>query len=191
MIEQHPRGIPMHQLLISISTALLLTASFNSQAATPLTSVYTSLEGFNCKILESSEEGGGWYKGSCKGLSGYNLLVMEGDLRQTITVVDPKKKQFPLELWSTVSSGFSSLGAKAEWRVKKQGNKTLPVALIVRFNVSENPEKPEKTTSYLVVSKVTGNSICVTDVVKPAANANETARKLADQAGNKACKLVN
>jgi hypothetical protein len=58
----------------------------------------------------------------------------------------------------------------------------------VRFNASENPEHPEKTTSYLVVSKITAKQICVTDVIKPQANANELARRLADQSGNKACK---
>ncbi|HPY41772.1 MAG TPA: hypothetical protein PLM98_14715, partial [Thiolinea sp.] len=171
-----------------IGAALLLATSMPSQAATLLTSVYTSLEGANCKTLESQENEGGWYKGRCKGISGYNLLVMEGDLRQSITIVDPKNKEFPLELWSTVSTGFSSVGTKAEWRVKKQGNKMLPVALIVRFNASENPEKSEIITSYLVVSKITANETCVTDIVKPSATANEQARALADQAINKACK---
>lgn len=178
----------MQPYLVILTTALFLSLSFTSQAADPITSVYTALDGATCKTLESSEEGGGWYKGRCNGINAYKLLVMEGDLRQTITVLDPKQKEFPLELWSTVSSGFSSLGAKAEWRVKKQGNKTQPLALIVRFNVSENPEQPEKNTSYLVVSKITAQQICVTDIVKPQAKANELARKLADQAGAKACK---
>lgn len=181
----------MNKTLLILSTTYLLSASLSSQAADKFTSVYTSLEDANCKTLESRVDEGGWYKGSCKGISGYNLLLMEGDLRQTITVVNPQKKEFPLDLWSTVSRGFSIVGTKAEWRVKKQGNKILPVALIVRFNASENPEKPEQNTSYLVVSKITANQICVTDVVKPQANANESARKLADQAGNKACKLAD
>ncbi|WP_298611976.1 hypothetical protein [uncultured Thiothrix sp.] len=178
----------MYKSISSISTALLLGLSFNTQAASPITSVYTALEGANCKTLESQVDEGGWYKGRCKGIAGYDLLVMEGDIRQTITVVDPKKKEYPLELWNTVSSGFSSVGSKAEWRVQKQGNKPVPIALIVRFNASEDPEHPEKTTSYLVVSKITTESSCVTDVIKPQANANELARKLADQAANKACK---
>lgn len=178
----------MYKIVTSLSTILLFSLSLNTQAAAPITSVYTALEGANCKTLESSEEGGGWYKVRCKGMNAYDLLIMEGDLRQTITIVDPKKKEHPLELWNTVSSGFSSLGEKAEWRMQKQANKPVPIALIVRFNVSEDPERPEKNTSYLVVSKITANSICVTDVIKPQANANELARKLADQAANKACK---
>lgn len=180
----------MYKIISSLSSILLLSLSCNAPAATPITSVYTALDGANCKTLESSEEGGGWYKGRCKGLGGYDLLIMEGDLRQTITVVDPKKTEHPLELWNTVSSGFSSLGSKAEWRIQKQGNKPVPIALIVRFNASEDPEHPEKNTSYLVVSKITATTSCVTDVIKPQANANELARKLADQAAKKACKPI-
>lgn len=180
----------MYKTIRRISTTLLLGLSCHTQAAIPITSVYTALDVANCKTLESSEEGGGWYKGRCKGISGYDLLLMEGDLRQTIIVVDPKKKEHPLELWNTVSHGFSSVGDKAEWRIQKQGSKSVPIALIVRFNVSENPERPEKNTSYLVVSKITATTSCVTDVIKPQANANELARKLADQAVKKACKLV-
>lgn len=179
----------MYKLILNLSAFGLLTASFSSLAAAPtISSVYTDIEGANCKTLESHEDEGGWYKGQCKGINGYNLLVMEGDLRQTITVLDSKKKEFPLELWNTVSSGFSSLGTKAEWRVQKQGNTSKPIAFIVRYNASENPEKPEQNTSYLVVTKITAQQICVTDVVKPSANANATARKLADQAAKKPCK---
>ena len=93
-----------------------------------------------------------------------------------------------MDFWSTVSGGFSAVGEKAEWRVEKTATKKRPIALIVRFNVSEDPENPEKTTSYLVVSKITANETCVTDVVKPSSNANQQARMLADSAATKACK---
>ena len=59
--------------------------------------------------------------------------------------------------------------------------------LIIRYNASENPEKPEKTTSYLVVTKITKDTACITDIVKPSKDQNETARKLADEAANKPC----
>lgn len=178
----------MNKSLLTLSLVCLISASLSSQAAPVITSIYSDLSSANCKTLESHVDEGGWYKGRCQGIGGYNLLVMEGDLRQTLTVLDPKNKEFPLELWTTVSSNFSSLGEKAEWRVKKQGNKTQLLALIVRFNAAENPAKPEENTSYLVVSKITAKEICVTDVVKPVANANEIARKLADQTESKACK---
>lgn len=176
----------------SLTRALWLAATLGFalpvSAAPKTDSIYTSLDTKDCKTLESHEEEGGWHKGRCTGTAGYQLDVSEGDLRQSLTVVSPGGKEFPLDLWSTVSGGFSTLGQKAEWRVHKDGNKTTPFALIVRFNVSEDTEHPEKTTSYLVVSKITANAICVTDVVKPIPNANVKARKLADSATSKACK---
>jgi hypothetical protein len=177
----------------TLITTLTLTAALGFAlpavaAPAKVDSIYTSLKTTDCKTLEFNENEGGSYKGRCPGTAGYQLLSMEGDLRQSLTVIDPKGKEFPLDLWTNVSGGFSALGEKAEWRVKKEGSKTKPIALIVRFNVSEDPEKPEKTTSYLVVSKITPTEICVTDVVKPSSTANEQARTLADRAASKACK---
>jgi hypothetical protein len=123
-------------------------------------------------------------------VAGYGLLVSEGDLRQNITVITPQGKQHSLELWSVVSSAFSSLGPKAEWRMRKAKTKSVPIALIVRYNASENPEKPDKTTSYLVVTKITPTEICVTDRISPGPKANEDARRLADESATKPCLKV-
>lgn len=167
--------------------ALLLPAIVQA-APIKNTSIYTGLAAADCKVLEFHEDEGGWSKSRCPGVSSYKLDLLEGDLRQSITIIDPKGKEYPLEFWNVVSVGFSSLGTKAEWRVQKQGSKVTPQALIVRFNASEDPEKPEKTTSYLVVSKITPTGSCVTDVVKPSTNANEQARTLADSAATRPCR---
>lgn len=153
-------------------------------------SVYTDLGDKTCQTLESTADEGGSYRGLCDGAGGYKLEVLEGDLRQTINVVAPNKKNYELNLWTIVSSGFSSVGDKAEWRVSRKNNKVAPLAFIVRFNVSENPEDSSKITSYLVISKITDKQICVTDVVKPGPDANETARQLADAAVNKPCRAL-
>jgi hypothetical protein len=150
-------------------------------------SVYTNLEAKFCRTIKSSASEGGDYQGRCPGVAGYALLVSEGDLRQNVTVITPQGKQHSLELWSVVSPAFSSLGPKAEWRIKKAKMKIVPVALIVRYNASEDPEKPEKTTSYLVVTKITPNEICVTDRIPPGATANTDAQRLADEAATKPC----
>ncbi len=172
-------------LFIALTSFSFLPAA---QAAPTISSIYTSLTGKACKTIEANENEGGSYKGRCPGVGGYQLILMEGDIRQTLNVVTPTNHEFPLELWSVVSSGFSTVGEKAEWRVQKKNGKPVPVALIVRFNASENPEKPEQTTSYLTVSKITAEHICVTDVIKPQAKANELARTLADTAQDRACK---
>jgi hypothetical protein len=170
-------------ILLSVTPILAQTIKYES--------VYTNLSGKSCKTLEQSDEGTGWYRGECKGVGGYKLQVTEGDIRQSIDVVAPNKKRYELNLTGNVSPAFSSVGEKAEWRVTRKGKTIAPVALIVRYNASENSEKPEQNTSYLVVVKITKNSACVTDVVKPSVNANAEARVLADVSVNKPCKSEN
>lgn len=172
----------IHRLPFSLIAALSFLVVGPAQAQ-PNKSVYTSLRAKQCRTLKSSNSEAGDYLGRCPGIGGYKLLVSEGDLRQNIEVVTPQGAKHSLELWSVVSPAFSSLGPKAEWRVAK----SKPVALIVRYNASENPEKPDKTTSYLVVSKITANEICVTDKLSPGPKANEDARRLADEAATKPC----
>ncbi len=150
-------------------------------------SIYTDLAAEKCKTIESNPDEGGSYIGECAGVGGYKLEVLEGDIRQSINVIYPSGKKSELEFWSKVSSGFSSVGDKAEWRVKDKNENPEPYALIVRYNASENPEKPEKNTSYLVVTKITKDAACITDIVKPSKDQNLTARKLADEAADKPC----
>lgn len=170
----------------SVASTLAQTDKQSSE----IVSVYTDLAAKKCKTLESTADEGGSYRGLCSGANGYKLEVLEGDLRQTINVIAPNKKKYELNLWSVVSSAFSSVGEKAEWRVPKKNNKTVPIALIVRFNASENPEDTSKITSYLVISKITVSEICVTDIIKPSPDANDAARKLADASANKPCRTM-
>jgi hypothetical protein len=169
----------------------LALITFNRVQAQTRQSVYTNLDPKFCKTLKSDPSEAGEYLGRCNGTAGYKLLVAEGDLRQNITVVTPRGTEHSLDLWSLISPAFSSLGPKAEWRVTKQKNKTIPVSLIVRYNASENNEQPNKLTSYLVVIKITADEICVTDKIKPGANANEEARRLADSPGRPCLKAPN
>ena len=173
------------QRLVKILAFGLVSGISISQAAT-LTSVYTDLTDKACKTLESDSSGSGWYKGQCQGINGYKLILTEADIRQSIDVITPKGKSFPLDLINNVSLHFSTVGKKAEWRIA--ANKQ-PVALILRYNANEDATDPAKVTSYLVVSKVTDKLVCITDIVKPQPKANEIARQLADQAPAKVCKL--
>lgn len=138
-------------------------------------------------MLKSDNSETGDYEARCRGTAGYSLLVSEGDLRQNITVVTPKGTKHSLDLWDVVSSGFSSVGPKAEWRLTTEKGRSLPVALIIRYNASEDPGQPEKTTSYLAVTKITATEICVTDKISPGPKANDDARRAADAAATKPC----
>jgi hypothetical protein len=146
-------------------------------------SVYTSLVGKQCRLIKSAMKGDDGYEARCPGMAGYTLLLSEGDLRQNITVVTPRGTKHSLDLWTVISGGFSSVGPKAEWRMSKR----KPAALIIRYNASEDPEHPNKRTSYLAVTKITANEICVTDKIPAGASANEDARRAADESANKPC----
>ena len=145
-------------------------------------SVYTSLSVKACKELKAAEGEGTEYQGDCPGIAGYKLRLLEGDLRQSIDVIAPSKKTYQLKFWN-ISGGFSYVGDQAEWRVKGKS----PVAIIVRFNVSEDPEKTDRRTSYLVIAKITKNEICVTDVLKPTRSHNFEARRAADRSAVSPC----
>ncbi|MDH3493091.1 MAG: hypothetical protein OEM82_06035 [Acidobacteriota bacterium] len=149
-------------------------------------SIYSDLAEDTC-IEDEISETEGWSVRSCKGVEGYRLLVSEGDLRQSADVVTPDGKRFKLEFPAVVSSAFSTVGDKAEWRVTSDKGKNRPVALIIRYNVNDDPNDTEKITSYLTVSKISEDAACVTDVVKPVKNANLAARNLADSASERPC----
>ncbi|MFA9204177.1 MAG: hypothetical protein ACEQSD_09285, partial [Flavobacteriales bacterium] len=62
-----------------------------------------------------------------------------------------------------------------------------PIALIVRVYAEENPDVPNQRTSYLSVSKITADRICVTAKIRNSTNANEQARQAAAVAAYKPC----
>lgn len=170
--------------MLRSGSIVFLAALFACAAAAQNTSLYTKLEGKGCKTLESNPNEGGSFLAECRGAAGYKLQVLEGDLRQSINVIDPFGRKTELHLWN-VSGGFSSLGQQAEWRMSGKA----PVALIVRFNVSEDPEDSAKTTSYLVVAKLTKDAVCVTEALKPTRSHNFEARKAADRSATRPCRF--
>ena len=169
-----------------VALAAVLALGLTVMAAPPITSVYTSLSG--CKIVKTGKgQGEEWSVMACRGFGGYNLQLEYGDARESITVFSPDRKKHALNLWSIISSGFSSVGRKAEWRVTTKNGKQVPLALIVRFDASENPEDSTKVTSYLVVAKITPQKICAVEKIAPGATQNEEARRAADASADKPC----
>lgn len=167
-------------------TTLLALALALQTAPGAAQSVYTSLAARDCTTVSTNEEGARSTQ-RCKGAGGYGLLVEDADSRMSVTVVAPGGKKHDLKYWQVVTTAFSSIGEKAEWRVKRQGGRDVPFALIVRLNASDNAERPDKPTSYLVVAKITPEQVCVTDKIDPAADANEQARRAADTASSRPC----
>lgn len=176
---------------ISLFVLALLSFSAITAMAQTNSSLYTPLEEKQCKTIKLVDALPGDYEGRCRGVAGYSLIVTEGDLRQNVTVVTPKGAKHSLELWEVISGAFSSVGARAEWRMAKQNGKLTPVALIIRYNANDDPESPNKQSSYLAVTKITASEICVTDKIMPGAKANEDARRAADEAATKPCLKKN
>jgi hypothetical protein len=166
-------------LVITLTAVFALTLSVSADS---VTSVYSSL--YKCKLVTTGHD---YSTSACIGVAGYNLRLEYDDARESITVISPNGRKHPLNLWQVMSSGFSSVGQKAEWRVTKRNGKSVPIALIVRFNASENPEDSTKVTSYLAVAKITPQKICVTDKIPPSSTANEDARRAADSSASKPC----
>ena len=156
-----------------------------SNAVAQNKSVYTSTKTSACRTISSNPNEGGSYEGECKGVGGYKVRLIEGDIRQTLNIITPAKKKFELNFWGFFS-GFSAIGEKIEWRTKGG----VPVALIARYNVAMNDD-PRGNRSYLMVSKIGKTSSCVTDTVPAGPKQNETARELADAASSKPCKSTS
>ena len=165
---------------IAALLGLLCVSAFSVKAQ--ITTVYTKLSDKACTELQRSDDEGGSYKGLCPGVAGYKLHLIEGDLRQTVTIIDPKGKEHPLEFWN-LTGAFSAVGDTAEWRMR--GKK--PIALIVRLNVNQYGEDEQETKGYLVVAKITPEATCVTHFLAPTRAHNYEARRAADKSSTRPC----
>lgn len=168
--------------------ANILVFSSMLLACTNISSVYTGLTESDCKQLRQDQETESSVE-LCPGVSGYQLQLLEDDLRQSVNVITPDNKIYALNYWHLITSHHSYLGDKAEWRVTESGGKKLPIALIIRVNAQEQTdvEHKIKNVSYLAVAKISAQQICVVSRIPPVKDANQLARTAADNAKDKAC----
>lgn len=151
----------------------LLAAPFPAAAQT---SAYTPLEGRAChaRALHADDpvDGGGR---RCPGVGGYALRIETGDDRDFVTLIPPRGRPVDLRLSEVVTVGFSSVGPRAEWRLRGRA----PYALIFRLN-HQDPEA-NANRSPLVVVRL--DRACVTAVIAAGPRQNERAREAADRPG--------
>jgi hypothetical protein len=143
-------------------------------------SVFVSLK--NCPQIDGPEpgEGGDFATQRCgRPVSGWQVLLEYDDSRESITLLRGKKA-YPLNFWTTVNGGFSSLGPKFEFRTR--GGR--PVAGVVRYR--HRVEDTEDSTEDLVVVKLAPTP-CVASIVKAGPNQSAEARALADRVGTLSC----
>ncbi|CAA6806213.1 MAG: Unknown protein [uncultured Sulfurovum sp.] len=146
------------------------------------TSTYTSINQKDCVTLDSDNMGS---IQECESFVDIGVKVIEGDIRQSI-VLTRHGEEYDLAFWSTVGSAFSSLGLKIEWRHELQQPKNV-IGMIVRFEANDDYENIGKSSSYLLVSKITNEEMCVVAKVAPQERQNEMARKILDSKDELPC----
>jgi hypothetical protein len=167
-------------LVFLLMTAL--AAAVLAQAK-KIESVYTGLSEKNCKIVKEEFLS----RSECPGTAGYKLEITDSGDRQDLNVIFPDGRRRELDFFNNASPAFSAFGENAEWLVRRVGQKITPFALILRFDINEEPE-PQKIKSHLVVVKIAPGSACITDIVMPTVkNQNIEARMLAGNAAQKPC----
>ncbi|MCK5728480.1 MAG: hypothetical protein KAH08_04600 [Methylococcales bacterium] len=142
------------------------------------TSIYTDLSKSACKTLEFNQRPDGIPASlqHCEGLQGYSINVANENYHENLTIEAPDNRQ------TTIALNIVSIGKKAEWRMKKVGNKQIPIAVIIRVSDIRSDSK-----AYLSVTKITDNTVCLIDRIPAKALQNTLARKSADQSENQAC----
>ncbi|REJ78407.1 MAG: hypothetical protein DWQ47_02840 [Acidobacteria bacterium] len=165
-------------------------AEYPARSGGDVESIYTDIGFEECETIEVEHVNETPYSTRilCKGVGGYDLEVVDSDARQYVYLVYPDGKKHDLRFSKIVSSAFSEVGQKAEWRVIRDGDKVKPVAVIIRYIFSINAAISSDKASYLTVTKITDEDACITDVVENVKDQNEKARRLADESGDASCK---
>lgn len=153
---------------------LLLSAG--AAVAGGASSTYTSFDLKHCKALSAANSAEEWGGSSlCPGLGSLNIYFAEGDLRTMVAFGTA-----PATHCAATQSfgGFNSASTKVEWRLRDG----KPVATILRWTVSYDPNDSEKTKTWLVVTKLEAKNSCRVAAVEGALpDANQKARDAADK----------
>lgn len=170
----------MKHLIITLTALSLLIIGFPAKAE-EMISRYSDLQSTSCKVIRQSEF---QTIKRCPGLKGFQLQIEAEDIRESLTIIDPSGKSYPLTFWQTVSGAPSTLGSKAEWLfTQTPPKKKIPQALIVRLTTQPHGSPKQ---SWLVVTRLSPD-ICITDRIPSGSQANLLARQAASQIHNKRC----
>ena len=147
-------------------------------------SEYSSLAPADCKLTARDKEAGGTTH-RCPGVANYVLDMRDSDARMSLDVIADGGQAQSLDFWSVASGAFSQLGPRAEWRYPAEAKQLN--ALIVRYDAFEQPEQPERPTSYLLVVKLAATGSCLVAKLPPGPGQNDAARAAADKAQSSSC----
>jgi hypothetical protein len=163
---------------------ILLTLLF-SVFLIPLTyaanfvSSYATIAEDHCSTLTNQGQQGSTQ--TCPSFKAIGIRVIRDEVQQHL-ILNRGNQEYPLIFNDTTTKNIArtTLGSTLEWRLKRG----RVVGLIMRLNVFTTAKKKR---SFLVVSKVTDQTICVVGSVSPQRKQNERARNMVDSAANKPC----
>ncbi|MGB8315332.1 MAG: hypothetical protein WCE69_12695, partial [Aestuariivirga sp.] len=154
---------------------IALCLSATAAAAGEITSAYSGLDLKKCKALElyaDEGEGGIW---ECRGIKGFDVLYLEGDLRGYVAFGPDARGQCTS---AQTFGAFNSPGPKIEWRMENG----KPIATILRWFTDNGSGEADAKQNWLVVSKLNGKDACRTALIDTKyPNANGVAREKADR----------
>lgn len=169
------------RLSLAIAALALLGSA---QAGATVSSVVTSVA---CKTIKPAAKKPG-KKGAkakpappaqvvCPDVAGFGLQVVSKQGRSTVNIIAPDRRIFALNYWDVIS-----VGNKAEWRVKRDEGKTVPIGIIIPVNAVNSAESGQgKPLPVLAVAKVGRHTACVVKhIAVQAPGALEQARQHAD-----------
>ncbi|UUP17433.1 hypothetical protein [Nitratireductor thuwali] len=159
--------------------------------AEEIESAYTDINAENdCTVFAMGQDGEDWSNLVCSGYKGYPVFIYYSDARESLFYGFPQQGDLA-PAWESFSS-FNEAGPKVEWRISRDGDRSVPFATIHRWFVS-GPESVDEETEVLVVERVGQIGEwegCAVGYVVATGNpgANEKARRIADnQARDFAC----
>lgn len=169
--------------LVGVPSQAATTAPSRATTAMPTSSRIVELEGPACRTVDGpapADEFQDWSTTRCgPAVDGWTVQVEYGDVRETVTLVRGGKT-FELSLWTVVSTAFSSVGSRMEFRMRAG----RAVGTVVRF--SHSVDDQNRQVSKLVVVRLSPTP-CVVQVVMPGPRQNELARAAADRSSGRGC----
>lgn len=175
--------------LIAYGALAILAGSLGPShaQASDITSIYTSTAPKDCRTLKPQskavpEDGAERW---CKGLGALSVLVLEDDLRQTVSAgrnVTAAAAEPAAKNWF---GPFSSTTQTIEWRGPKNG---APFAMIQRWHLADIEDEGKDgrpiAKQVLVVTRLPPGKVCHVAYidVKANADASTAAREAADKA---------
>lgn len=153
---------------------IVLGLSATATLAGEITSLYSDLDLKKCKALElyaDEGEGGVW---ECKGIAGFDVLYLEGDLRGYVAFGPEARSQCTS---AQTFGAFNSPGPKIEWRMENG----KPIATILRWFTDNGSGEANAKQNWLAVTKLNGKDACRTALIDTKyPDANTLARAKAD-----------